>query len=219
MGLSLVVLTAGKQQGQVLQVKPPQFLVGRDPGCHLRPASHRISNRHCALQQRDGKAFPRDLGSAGGTFVNDRPVQGEVELHHGDRLRIGPLLFAVRLGAATPVSTPAGQPPARAADANRAGAPAAPPPAAAPESGAEDEDSIAALLLSSEGDQGSDAPAPGGGVASDSAAPGPEAPAATREGSEPSEPSGKGSTAQPADRNTSTAAKAILQRYRTRPHG
>ena len=98
MGLSLVVLAAGKQQGQVLQVQPPQFLVGRDPGCHLRPASHRISDRHCAIQQRDGKAFLRDLGSTGGTFVNDRPVEGEVELHHGDRLRVGPLLFAFVLG-------------------------------------------------------------------------------------------------------------------------
>jgi predicted component of type VI protein secretion system len=219
MGLSLVVLAAGKQQGQVLQVKPLQFLVGRDPGCHLRPASHLIGNRHCAIRQRDGKAFLRDLVSTGGTFVNDQPVRGEVELQHGDRLRIGPLLFAVCLRAATPVSTPAHQPPARAANANRAGAPAVPPQATAPESGAEDEDSIAALLLSSEDDPGSDAPAPGGGTPSDSAAPGPEAPAATGEGRGPSEPSGKGSTANPAGRNTSAAAGSILQRYRTRPRG
>jgi predicted component of type VI protein secretion system len=219
MGLSLVVLAAGKQQGQVLPVQPPQFLVGRDPCCHLRPASHRIGNRHCAIRQRDGKAFLRDLVSTGGTFVNDQPVQGEVELQHGDRLRLGPLLFAVRLRAATPVSAPAHRPPARAAGADRAGAPAAPPRATAPEPGANDEDSIAALLLSPEGGQGPDAPAPGGAVPSDSAAPGPEAPAATREGRGPSEPSGKGSAAEPAGRNTSTAAKSILQRYRARPRG
>jgi len=219
MGLSLVVLAAGKQQGQVLQVKPLQFLVGRDPCCNLRPASHLISNRHCAIQQRDGKAFLRDLVSPSGTFVNDQPVKGEVELHHGDRLRIGPLLFAVRLRAAAPVSTPAHQPPARAANADRAGAPAVPPQATAAESGAEDEDRIAALLLSSEDDAGSDAPAPGGGVPSDAAAPDSKAPAATREGREPSEPSGKGSTAKPAGRNTSTAAESLLQSYRTRPRG
>ncbi len=219
MGLSLVVLAAGRQQGQVLPVKPLQFLVGRDPCCHLRPASHLIGDRHCAIRQRDGKAFLRDLVGTGGTFVNDQPVQGEVELHHGDRLRIGPLLFAVRLRAAAPVSAPAHRPPARAADADEAGAPAAPPPAPAPEPGAEDEDSIAALLLSSEGDPGPDAPAPGGGAASDSAAPGPGAPAATREGREPSGPSGKGGTAKPAGRNTSTAAESLLQRYRARPRG
>jgi predicted component of type VI protein secretion system len=73
MGLSLVVLAAGKQQGQVLQVKPLQFLVGRDPSCHLRPASHLIGDRHCAIRQRHGKAFLRDLVSTGGTSVNGRP--------------------------------------------------------------------------------------------------------------------------------------------------
>jgi pSer/pThr/pTyr-binding forkhead associated (FHA) protein len=88
MALSLVVLAAGKQQGQVLQVKPLQFLVGRDPGCHLRPASHLIGDRHCAIRQRHGKAFLRDLASTGGTSVNGRPVQGEVDLPLGDRLRI-----------------------------------------------------------------------------------------------------------------------------------
>jgi predicted component of type VI protein secretion system len=219
MGLSLVVLAAGKQQGQVLQVKPPQFLVGRDPRCHLRPASHLINDRHCAIRQRDGKAFLRDLVTTSGTFVNDQPVQGEVELHHGDRLRIGPLLFAVCLRAATPLSAPAHRPPARAANADRAGAPAAPPQTTAPESGAEDEDSIAALLLSSEGDPGPDAPAPGGAAPSDSAAPGPEAPAATGEGRGPSEPSGKGSAAHPAGRDTSAAAKSLLERYRAPPRG
>jgi len=213
MGLSLVVLAAGKQQGQVLQVKPLQFLVGRDPCCHLRPASPLISDRHCAIQQRDGKAFLRDLVSTGGAFVNDQPVKGEVELHHGDRLRIGPLLFEVRLRAGTPVGTAAHQPPASTANANRAGAAAVPPQAAAPESGAEDEDSIAALLLSSEDGQGSDAPAPGWGV------PDAEEPAASGEGPKPSEPSGKGSPAKPAGRDTSTAAESILQRYRTRPRG
>jgi predicted component of type VI protein secretion system len=219
MGLSLVVLAAGKRHGQVLQVKPVQFLVGRDPCCHLRPASHLISDRHCTIQQRDGKAFLRDLVSTSGTFVNEQPVKGEVELHHGDRLRIGPLLFAVRLRAGTPVGTPAHQPPAMTANANRAGAPAVPPQAAPPESGAEDEDSIAALLLSSEDDQGSDGPAPGGGAPADGAAPDSEAPAAPREGREPSRPSGKGSAAKPAGRNTSTAAESLLQRYRTRPRG
>ena len=39
MKLSLVVLTAGKQEGKVLPIGLQQFLIGRDPQCHLRPAS------------------------------------------------------------------------------------------------------------------------------------------------------------------------------------
>jgi predicted component of type VI protein secretion system len=219
MGLSLIVLAAGKQQGQVLEVKPPHFLVGRDPGCHLRPASHLISQRHCVIRQRDGKAFLRNLVSTNGALVNDQPVRGEVELCHGDRLRIGPLLFAVRLRAGTPADRPAPLPPTKAASANRPGAPVAPPPAAGRESGAEDEDSIAALLLSSGDDPGPNTPAPGGEVPSGSAATDAEATAATLDGQKPSGPSGKGSTAQAAGRDTSAAADSLLQLYRTRPRG
>jgi pSer/pThr/pTyr-binding forkhead associated (FHA) protein len=103
-------------------------LIGRDSGCQLRPASPLVSGRHCALVQRQGKVLARDLGSASGTFVNDRPLHGEVELHDGDRLRVGPLLFAVHLKATLPVNLPTPLPP------TRAGQPAS-------------EDDIAAMLL------------------------------------------------------------------------
>src|SRR3954471_10782063 len=104
MKLSLLVLTAGKQEGKSLEIKLAQFLVGRDPQCQLRPASPMISKRHCALIQRDGKVFVRDFGSTNGTHVNDEPVQGERELANNDQLKIGPLLFGVRIEAGTPVA-------------------------------------------------------------------------------------------------------------------
>jgi pSer/pThr/pTyr-binding forkhead associated (FHA) protein len=114
MKLSLVVLTAGnKMEGKTLEVKLAQFLVGRDPQCHLRPASALISKRHCALLQRDGKAFVRDFDSTNGTFVNDQPVKGELELHNNDQLKIGPLLFAVRLEAGPPINRPTPAPPTK----------------------------------------------------------------------------------------------------------
>src|SRR3954447_13728844 len=97
MKLSLLVLTTGKQEGKLLEIKLPQFLIGRDPQCHLRPASPLISKRHCALIQRDGKVFIRDFASTNGTFVNDQPIKGEVELHNDDTLKAGPLLFTVRI--------------------------------------------------------------------------------------------------------------------------
>src|SRR6266700_4837156 len=84
MKVGLEVLTAGKSEGKVIPITLSQFVIGRDPQCHLRPASALISKRHCAVIQRDGKAFIRDFGSTNGTFVNDEPVQGERELNHGD---------------------------------------------------------------------------------------------------------------------------------------
>src|SRR5262245_15328301 len=99
MKLSLLVLTSGKQAGKILEIKLPQFLIGRDPQCQLRPASPLISKRHCALIQREGKAFVRDFDSTNGTFLNEEQIQGEVELHHDDQLKIGPIQFTVQLDA------------------------------------------------------------------------------------------------------------------------
>jgi pSer/pThr/pTyr-binding forkhead associated (FHA) protein len=128
MQLSLVVLTRGsRNEGQVIPIKLPVFLVGRDPQCHLRPASPLISKRHCALIQRDGKWFVRDFDSTNGTQVNDEPVKGEREIHNGDRLKIGPIAFEVRIEAGVPVSRPTPPPPTKVPGAGKTPAPATKP--------------------------------------------------------------------------------------------
>src|SRR6516162_7627073 len=97
MKLALVVMTPGKMEGKAIPIGLSQFLIGRDPQCHLRPASPVISKRHCALLVKNGKVFLRDFDSTNGTFINDQPVKGEIELHHEDLLKVGPLSFLVRV--------------------------------------------------------------------------------------------------------------------------
>src|SRR5580693_4182468 len=106
MKLSLEVLTDGKLKGKLLPITLSQFLIGRDAQCHLRPASPLISERHCAVLQRDGKVYVRDFDSTNGTFVNEQPVKGEVELKHKDNLKIGPIAFAVLVEAEAAVNRP-----------------------------------------------------------------------------------------------------------------
>ncbi len=115
MKLSLVVLAAGKQEGKVLEIKVPQFLVGRDPQCHLRPNSPMISKRHCALIVKDGKVYLKDFGSTNGSFVNDVQVKNAVQLKNGDKVKVGPLFFEVRLETDAAVSQPATAPAATGA--------------------------------------------------------------------------------------------------------
>src|SRR4051794_11913823 len=95
MKVSLVVVTSGKWEGKHIPINKAQFLIGRDEQCQLRPASPTISKRHCALTVRDGQAFLEDFKSANGTFRNGQRVVGEVELAHGDHLKVGPLEFSV----------------------------------------------------------------------------------------------------------------------------
>jgi predicted component of type VI protein secretion system len=129
MKLSLIVLTPGPNQGKVLDIKLSQFVVGRDPQCHLRPASPMISKRHCAVLQRDGKAFVRDFDSTNGTFVNNEPVKGDLELRNGDQLKMGPLLFEVRLETTAPVNRPTPPPPTKPTTKTVGARPGTPVPA------------------------------------------------------------------------------------------
>jgi pSer/pThr/pTyr-binding forkhead associated (FHA) protein len=105
MKLTLLV-TQGSAQGKRIPITLSQFIVGRDPQCHLRPASPIISKRHCALMTREGKAFIRDFGSTNGSFVNEERVEGERELTNGDVLKIGPLSFQVQIEDSVPVDKP-----------------------------------------------------------------------------------------------------------------
>jgi pSer/pThr/pTyr-binding forkhead associated (FHA) protein len=240
MKLSLIVLTPGANQGKVLEIKLSQFVIGRDPQCHLRPASPMISKRHCALLQRAGKAFVRDFDSTNGTFVNDVPVKGEVELHDGDQLKLGPLLFKVALETSTPVNRPTPPPPTKAADkttrpaksatpvpataskpdaadASATPLPATPAAAADKSDDASSDDDIAALLLSlhddsSSGLSSSNAEVPEGSTVHEMPLPPELAAQAAQQEKEKAQPA---KPATPA--NTSQAAKSILEKYMKRP--
>jgi predicted component of type VI protein secretion system len=108
MRLTLVVLSEGKWQGRLVPIAPLPFVVGRGPGCHLRPASPLFGERHCVFRDRGGRVFLQDCGSPHGSSVNGSPLRGgEVQLFNGDRVVLGPLAFTVRLEADTPGASPA----------------------------------------------------------------------------------------------------------------
>jgi pSer/pThr/pTyr-binding forkhead associated (FHA) protein len=233
MKLSLVVLTAGNQQGKALDVKLAQFVIGRDPQCHLRPASPMISKRHCAVLQRDNKAFLRDFDSTNGTFVNDQPVKGEVELHDGDTLKVGPLMFTVKLDLTAPVNRPTPAPPTKqaaktaATSASDAEAPAKKlsmgdkTPLPATKAKTEDED-IAAMLLSIGDDDGASSGAgapiiPEGSTQMEIMVPPGSAPDGSAGSDKPDEKKKDEKKPASATASSSSAAKSILDQLMKRP--
>jgi pSer/pThr/pTyr-binding forkhead associated (FHA) protein len=203
MKLSLVVQTAGKSEGKEIPITIPQFTIGRDAKCNLRPASSIISKRHCAVYMRGGKVYVRDFDSTNGTFVNDEPVSGERELHHQDKLTIGPLHFGVRIETTTPVDRPTPVPPTKA--------------------GGKSDDEEAADMLLALGDSET---SPGGSSILDSQGvptgstvmemvptPGAEG----KEGEQAAGGAGRMDKATKAEADTSAAAKALLEKYIRRP--
>jgi predicted component of type VI protein secretion system len=116
MKISLVVLSAGSAAGKALPINVPQFIIGRDPGCNLRPASAMISKRHCAVLVKNGQVLLRDFDSTNGTFVNDEPVKGEMRLNDGDVLKVGPLGFKVVIEGQPSPTKPTPPPKPKTAD-------------------------------------------------------------------------------------------------------
>lgn len=212
MKLSLIVMTPGKMEGKSLDISLAQFVIGRDPQCHLRPASPSISKRHCALIQRDGKVFVRDFDSTNGTFVNDNQVKGEVELHNGDRMKVGPLDFQVKMEAVAAVNRPTPVPPTKApakTPESVAVAEKKPQSKTAMDDATSDDDSVAAMLLSLQ-DDGESSSGIGGLVPEGSTVMDLNALSGTDTGKkEEKKPS--------APANTSNAAKALLEKYMRRP--
>ena len=68
--------------------------LGRSPLCTFFVNHPSVSPRHATLEVRGPKLLVTDLGSRGGTFVNDRPIKSS-PLLPGQIIRFGEISFAV----------------------------------------------------------------------------------------------------------------------------
>jgi predicted component of type VI protein secretion system len=82
--------------------------VGRHDSCHIRIKSSQVSRKHCELFEKKGILLVKDLGSANGTIVNGKKIEGQRVLEPGDELTLGPVTLRVaKIGQAPPIRTPA----------------------------------------------------------------------------------------------------------------
>jgi len=214
MKVSLVV-AQGVHQGKTIPIPVAQFLIGREDGCQLRPSSPAISKKHCGILVKGDKVFLQDFGSTNGTFVNDEQVAGQAEVKDGDKIRVGPLEFVLKLeeastaskvipkrSAANALTPPPGQAPTKEEK------PVAKKPAPA-KSAEPTADDLAAMLLSTD-----DGPTHGGPVTADQIPDGSTIfdMNAVDPGKKPEE-----KKAPPPEADNSKRAAEILRKYMQRP--
>jgi len=72
------------------------LLIGRHEQCALRIPLPEVSRRHAEVRVVEGALLLKDLGSANGTFVNNKRIS-ELKLKAGDHLVIGPVVFTVQV--------------------------------------------------------------------------------------------------------------------------
>ena len=92
-----LTVVGGRHNGQEIDIKLPEVLIGRDEKCHLQLDSEDISRVHCSLLVGEKEVLLRDTESSNGTFVNKRRIRGELQLEDGDSIQVGPLLFHVSI--------------------------------------------------------------------------------------------------------------------------
>lgn len=224
MKFSLIVVT-GTTAGKEIPIRLPEFIVGRDPGCHLRPASPMISKKHCSFILQGEQVLLKDFGSTNGSFVNDQKVEGETFLRDGDVVKFGPLTFKVKLQAtAVMAAAPTVVPAAEKTVVESAGSKAMASSVQKSKKASSAEDDIAAMLFNF-------ADAPSGSIPSDSIPMGStvaglsldpttaeDQPALTEEQRKTNERKKTDAAKSAANSaNTSTAAQAILEKYMRRP--
>jgi pSer/pThr/pTyr-binding forkhead associated (FHA) protein len=96
--------------GQVFPLTQETVTIGRGEDNVIVLADPKVSSQHATItwQAETGSYVIEDLGSAEGTYVNERPVEGPQPLRHGDVIRVGDTIFDLKL---KPTPSAAGVPP------------------------------------------------------------------------------------------------------------
>jgi hypothetical protein len=91
--------TAGRDKGKLFELKDDEiWVLGRSTSCDLVLDDPNASRAHCRIERHGNDLFVRDLASANGTLVNNRPVLRQ-PLSSGDCLQIGKTSLVLQLPA------------------------------------------------------------------------------------------------------------------------
>jgi hypothetical protein len=105
-GLALVILKeawikveAGFRPGRELILGKPEIKIGRGEDCDVGLfGGAGVEKLHARITQRGFDYYLADAQTPSGTYLNEKPIQGEAMLRSGDRIRVGNcvLLFQER---------------------------------------------------------------------------------------------------------------------------
>lgn len=76
-----------------LDLTTSESVAGRSTDADIRIDEQSVSRRHVQFKNHEGKLYIRDLGSANGTFINDKRVTANLPVNDGDIIRLGTVLL------------------------------------------------------------------------------------------------------------------------------
>ncbi len=90
-----LIIIRGTPQGHRFFITQAEMIVGRDPAADISVNDQSISRKHARVSKSGEKIILTDLGSANGTFVNDKKVgtNESVTLAKEDMVKLGNSIF------------------------------------------------------------------------------------------------------------------------------
>ena len=104
----LMLLNAQNIPGEEWELGSDPLTVGRGEVTEIQLSDPRLSRQHFRVCNLDGAYVLEDLGSTGGTFLNDEPVTNAL-LKPGDLIRAGGSRFYFDVGMDTMLNVSADQ--------------------------------------------------------------------------------------------------------------
>lgn len=112
-------ISEGPAAGGMISVQPGQNVsVGRGTAADFAIAGDlELSGKHFEVGMNGDLIVLRDLESTNGSFLNGRPVTGEIDVQHGDKIEAGGSVFMVAVLSDEEAALPAAAPTIRASHA------------------------------------------------------------------------------------------------------
>lgn len=93
--MSTLRILVRPSEASILAPEGVMLTAGRSPNCEIHIDDHSVSRQHCTFEASGSELRVRDLGSANGTFINERPVTEDVA-RPGDVVRVGSAVLEVQ---------------------------------------------------------------------------------------------------------------------------
>jgi signal transduction histidine kinase/pSer/pThr/pTyr-binding forkhead associated (FHA) protein len=99
-----LLVIKGADEGKQFELTEDTVGVGRDPSSTIRLHDTEVSRKHAEFRQVDGVYRLVDIGSANGTFVNNKKIQ-DTTLEAGDQIHVGQTTLVFSIGRGDTSST------------------------------------------------------------------------------------------------------------------
>jgi len=93
--MSRLLIQRGQGGTHEIVLKPGANRLGRNEQNDHQIDDPTVSGFHCEIDFNNGVLVVKDLESTNGTFINSRRIEGQVDLHEGDYLKVGSMVFLV----------------------------------------------------------------------------------------------------------------------------